>query len=103
MNPAIHTFGQPEIMDYGYDCLAMPAHQVSENLEHLLACLGIERAGRLVRQNHRWIVGKRTGNRNALALPARELVGPLVHMVGQTEYRQQFACALTHLLRGPRT
>ena len=41
---------------------------------HLLAQLQVERAERLVEQQHRRPVDERAGQRDALALPARELV-----------------------------
>ena len=64
---------------------------IAQNLEDLFAGLGIERAGRLVRENDRRFVGKRARHRNALALPARQLVRPLVHVIAKAEQAKQLA------------
>jgi hypothetical protein len=82
LNAPVHAFRKPEIMGHRHDCLAMRVHEVAEDLEHLLARLGIKRAGRLVGQDQRRIVGQRTSYRDALALPAGELVRPLGRVIG---------------------
>ena len=53
--------------------LALDAHQLEL---HLLAQLEVERAERLVEQQHRGFVDERPGQRDALLLAARELAGP---------------------------
>ena len=50
--------------------LALDAHQLEL---HLLAELEVERAERLVEQQHRGLVHERPGERDALLLAAREL------------------------------
>ena len=59
---------------------------------HLLAQLQVERAERLVEQQHRRLVDDRARERDALALAARELHGLAIAETGQTH-------ALEHLLR----
>ena len=46
--------------------------QAGEQLEHFLATFGVERAGRLVGQQQRRLVGERPGDREALPLTARQ-------------------------------
>ena len=47
-----------------------PACSRAEQLEHLVAALGVERAGRLVGEQQRRLVGERAGDREPLALAA---------------------------------
>ena len=60
-----------------------------QDLENLLRALAVEAAGRLVGEDERRIVGERAGDRDALALAARELVRPLVEMIGEAERLEQ--------------
>ena len=59
----------------------------------------VERAGRLVGEDHARPVDQRAGDRHALALPARELVGQLVGVLGQPQARQQLGAALVAAAR----
>ena len=65
--------------------------QTGEQLEHFLAALGVERAGRLVGQQQRRLVGKRPGDREALALTARQRGGRLLGLVADAEQVEQVA------------
>jgi hypothetical protein len=47
-------------------------HQPLERLLHQPLAFGVERAGRLVEQQDRRVAQQRAGDRDALALPARE-------------------------------
>ena len=67
--------------------------QASEELEHLVAALGVERAGRLVGEEQRRLVGERTGDREPLALPAGEHAGRFLRLVGEAEEVEEVAGA----------
>ena len=54
-----------------------------EDLHDLHACLGVKGAGGLVGQHDVGVVHQGAGDGHALHLPARELVGLLVHLVAQ--------------------
>ena len=62
-----------------------------QDVEHLAARPGVEIAGGLVGQDHRGIGHQRAGDRDALLLAARELVGTVVHPVGETDLRERVA------------
>ena len=47
------------------------ARQLAHHVQHLLHHLGVEGAGRLVKQHHFGLHGQRARNRHALLLPAR--------------------------------
>ncbi len=55
-----------------------------------------ERPGGLVGEDHRGIVGERARHRHALALAAGQLVGPLLHMLGETEGGEQRSRPVAH-------
>ena len=74
---AVHALGQREIVGDRHHGLAVLVDQFAQHLEHLLAGVRIERAGRLVGENDRRLVGERARHRHALALAAGELVGRL--------------------------
>ena len=83
------------------------ARDLLHQIHYLHAGLGVQRARRLVREQYLRIVHERTGDRHALALPARELVGTLVDLVAQAHLLQRGtrACAafgLAHARDGER-
>jgi hypothetical protein len=57
---------------------------------HLLAQLQVERAQRLVQQQHLRLADQRAGQGHALALAARQLPRPALAHAGQLHQRQQF-------------
>ena len=59
--------------------------QLLEQLHDLLAGRRVEVAGRLVGEEDAGIVDERPGDRHALALAARQLVGPVIHAVAQPD------------------
>ena len=61
----------------------------AEDLHDLLAGDAVEVAGRLVGQEDAGLVHQRTGDGHPLALAAGELVGPVVHAVGQAHPLQR--------------
>ena len=67
--------------------------QAAEQLEHLVAALGVERAGRLVGEQQRRLVGERAGDREPLPLAAREHAGRVLRLVGEAEQVEQVAGA----------
>jgi len=76
--------------------LAPAFDHVAQDLEHLLARFRIQRAGRLVGENERRVVGQRARHRHALALPARELIRPLAHMLAKPKCAEKGGRALAH-------
>ena len=58
------------------------------------ADVGVQRAERLVEQQHLRLDGQRPGQCHPLALAARELGGPLLGPLGQPDERQQLVDAL---------
>ena len=57
--------------------------------EHLLARLVVERPGGLIAQKQPWTFDECAGDGTALLLPAGELGGELVTVVGQPEVSEQ--------------
>src|SRR5579864_6021831 len=68
--------------------------QLVEELHDLDRGGGIEVAGRLVGEQQRRVVHQRAGDRHALPLAARQLVGVVVHAVGQADALEREAGAL---------
>ena len=66
---------------------------------HLLAQLQVERAERLVEQQHRRRVDDRARERDALALPARELHGLAVAEPGEADALEHLVACVAPLLR----
>src|SRR5690349_8405270 len=64
--------------------------QLFEQAHDLLACGRVEVSGRLVGEEDGGVVHERSGDRDALSLAARELVGLMLHAVGEA-----------HMLEGP--
>ena len=74
------------------------ALQVLHDVQHLRLHRDVERRGRLVADEELRLRGQRTCDRDALSLPARELVRELLHVDGRQAHRlQQFADALLAL------
>ena len=65
--------------------------QPAEQLEHLVAALGVERAGGLVGEQQRGLVGERPRDREPLALAARQHARRVLRLVGETEQVEQVA------------
>ena len=76
--------------------------QILEEVDDLDRGLRIEVAGGFVGQQDTGVVDERPGDRDALALPARELVGSMGHPVAEPDEREGgfgfFACALKLVL-----
>ena len=76
---------------------ALVAAQAIQQLEYLLLHGDIQRRGRLIGDQQRWLIGHRHGDHHALALPAGELVWPGVdQLLGtrQLHLAEQFQHAL---------
>ena len=67
--------------------------QAAEQLEHLVAALGVERAGGLVGEQQRGLVGERARDREPLPLTARQHAGRVLRLVGEAEQVEQVARA----------
>ena len=79
-----------------------PACSRLKQLDDLLAALGVERARRLVGQQQRGLVGQRAGDREPLALAAREHAGHGRRLVADAEEVEQVAGPrLGHLALAP--
>ena len=83
------------------DRRAEPRVQVANQREDLLAGARVEVAGRLVGEQDRRIDRQRAGDRDALPLAARQLVGQMLQPVSELHERQQLARALVDLLARP--
>ena len=68
--------------------VAIPARAL-EKLEHLLRGRGVEIAGRLVRQHELGLVDDGSGNRRALLLAARDVLGKSVPAIPHAELIEQ--------------
>ena len=68
--------------------------QLQQNLDHLGAALRVERAGRLVGQQHVAAVHEGARNAHALLLPAGELARLVLQAVGHAQAREQRQGAL---------
>jgi hypothetical protein len=75
--------------------------QAAQPVAQLLAHLGVERAERLVEQQHRGLHGEGPGERHALTLPARQLRGQAIGEGLQVHEAQQLAHPLADLLLRP--
>ena len=64
---------------------AAPDVELAHERDDLLRVLGVEVAGRLVGPDDRRVVDERAGDRDPLALPARQLVRDVVGPVGQPD------------------
>ena len=73
--------------------------QVLQLLHHVGAALAVERAGRLVGQDHAAAVHQRACDRDALLLSARQLIRPMVRAVGEAEHVEEFTGACVTLGR----
>ena len=65
--------------------------QAPEELEHLVAAFAVERAGRLVGEQQRRLVGQGASDREPLALPAGEHSGQLGGLVADAQQVEQVA------------
>jgi hypothetical protein len=84
--------------DQGGDALGLD--HGAEQPHDLLAGLGVELAGGLVRQQHLRAAGQRPGDRDPLLLAAGELARPLPGVIGETDDVQHQPDPLLPFLRG---
>ena len=71
-----------------------------QKIHNLHACLGVERAGRFVRQQNIRVVHKRTRNGHALHLSAGHLVRYLIELIAESDTLQHLDRTLAALCRG---
>ena len=70
-----------------HDDQAVLGH-LPQQVHHLYRGLAVQSAGGLVSQENVRVVDEGTGNGHSLHLAAGELVGPLVHVVGESHLLQ---------------
>ena len=73
--------------------------ELAEEVDHFLAGLGVEVAGRLVAQQQLRRAEQRARDRDALLLAARQLARPAVREVGEPDAAQRLAAALLDVRR----
>ena len=81
---------------------AVLAHELAENVVHLVGGRGVELAGRLVGEEDARSVGERGAERDALLLAAGELAGSPVALRGEPDALEQLVGAAQPLLAGRR-
>lgn len=59
--------------------------QLAEEPHNLFRSLGVEVARRLVSKKDRRVIHKRAGDRYALALTTRQLIGLVIHSIGEID------------------
>ena len=96
---ALRHGGDREIVRDDDDRVAL-AVEVHEELEHLVARLLVERARGLVGEQQRRLVGERTRDRHALALPARKRRRKDLRLLGDADALEQLVRPLPPLLAG---
>ena len=69
-----------------------------QKLANRLGGLAVEVARRLIREQEQRLVNERPRHRDALAFPPRQLRGPMVEPLGQSNAVEQFAGALLQIL-----
>ena len=79
MNNAVTTLGQCRVMGDQQQSRAALGMQREQQIDHLLAGLAIEIAGRLVGQQQRRLRRESAGDGDALLLAARKLRGVMLH------------------------
>src|SRR5690606_14533299 len=77
-----------------------PRVELGEGLEDLVRGRRVERAGRLVGEKEPRARDERSRDRDALALAARELGGPMLHAVGEPDGRERLARGLAPFAGG---
>src|SRR5439155_1041869 len=83
-----------------HDDRLAPVVQVAEHLHQLRAGGRVEVPGGLVGEQDRGLVHEGAGDRDALALAARQLVGPVVHSVAQPDAGERPGGVLAALAGG---
>ena len=78
---AIHAGGDVGIVRDQQHGRAAFLTDLPQGIQHQLARLGVEVAGRFVGEDQRRVVRQRTGNRDTLLLAARQLGRTVVHPV----------------------
>ena len=79
------------VVGHHHDRLAELAVQLVHEAQHLLAGRAVEIAGRLVGHHERRVGDQGAGDRDALLLAARQLVGIVIQPVGQAHHLQRRA------------
>ena len=88
LDPALGQGGDGRVVGHEQQGVALPV-QLAEEIEHLGACLGIQRACGFVRQQEGGSVGQGPGHGHPLFLPSGEGGRQLVRLVGDAHLLQQ--------------
>lgn len=81
--------GSVVVRDDNNTCAPLMGY-LSEKLHYLPTSVTVESGGRLVRQNHTWLVRQCTGDGDPLLLPARKHGRQVVRPISNAEVIQQF-------------
>jgi hypothetical protein len=73
--------GNRVVMGDEDDRVSLPV-QILQQVKHIPACFGVQRAGGLVRKDHGGVAGQRAGNGHALLLAAGELRRNVFQLIG---------------------
>src|ERR1041385_5585994 len=79
-NDALGVFGHVVLVCDENDCTILFAIQFLKCSEHDLAGSCIEISGWLIGKNERWVINERASDGDALNLPARDLIGPVIEV-----------------------
>src|SRR6476661_2770146 len=85
------------------DRAAQPLVEIADQVQNAGAGARVQVPCGLVSQQDRGIDRQGSGNRYALALAARKLVGQVLHPVAQIDQVEQLGGAVLHLFPGPAT
>ena len=88
LNDAVGVRGHLHVVRHHDDGMAL-CMQLQQNLDHLGAALRVQRAGRLVGQQHVAAVHEGARNAHALLLPAGQLARLVLQAVGHAQAREQ--------------
>ena len=81
-------FGVIHLVQIADHSNAQLTRSIAQVLQHAACSLGVQAGYRFVSQNHLGLLGKSPCNAHALHLPARQRLGALVGLVGQTHTLQ---------------
>lgn len=82
------------------DARSLTSRELVQEIDDLPAGLPIERRGRLIGEDDLWAMYECAGNRDALLLPAGQLVWPSIGTVAQSNRIEHFQAARSRQRRG---
>src|SRR5262249_25789961 len=93
----VGSCGQARIVGNGHDSTVVPVREIAQGLFDVGARLRVEITGRLIRQDQHRIVRQGSGDRNALALSAGELLRNFVDVIPEPEVAQELLATRSDL------